>query len=66
MISRFNEGYYCEIVAVTFKADSIAVHIDEHGDYSMGKQRSQLSSLGVLFLCIAIQARYSTPITRSS
>ena len=40
MISRFNEGYYCEIKAIAFASDSITLHIDEHGDYTMGKRWS--------------------------
>jgi hypothetical protein len=37
VISRFNEGYYCEIKAIAFASDSITLHIDEHGDYTMGQ-----------------------------
>ncbi len=36
VISRFNDNYYCEVKAVEFTSSAITLHIDEHGDYSLG------------------------------
>ena len=38
VISRYNEGYYCEVKAIEFTPETITVHIDEHGDNSLGKE----------------------------